>query len=91
MGFPATQFPEFCLRGRSAVFMTILGCLFLYPKIPFPAAVLEREIWTALNPEFRLRGRTTAFVAWVGIMRCPASSNNSPVNKWSALLRKVVR
>src|SRR5712675_2708602 len=32
-----------------------------------------------------------AFVAWVGTMRCPASSNSTPVSKWSALLRTTVR
>src|SRR5260370_940595 len=32
-----------------------------------------------------------ALVAWVGIMRWPASSNSNPVSKWSDLLRKTVR
>src|ERR1700720_3594689 len=32
-----------------------------------------------------------ALVAWVGIMRCPASSNSNPVSKWSDLLRTMVR
>jgi integrase/recombinase XerD len=35
--------------------------------------------------------RTPAFVAWVGIMRCPASSNSNPVSRWSDLLRTMVR
>src|SRR5260370_37749460 len=32
-----------------------------------------------------------ALVAWVGIMRCPASSNSNPVSRWSDLLRETVR
>jgi hypothetical protein len=32
-----------------------------------------------------------ALVAWVGIMRWPASSNSNPVSKWSDLLRTIVR
>jgi hypothetical protein len=54
--FPATQFPDFCLCRRAAVFMTILGCLSLHPKIPFPAVAIGREFWTALNPKFRRQG-----------------------------------
>src|SRR6476646_3640594 len=45
-GFPAIQFPDFCLCRCSAVFMTVLGCLSLHPEIPFPVAVLGREFNT---------------------------------------------
>src|ERR1700687_6000277 len=32
-----------------------------------------------------------ALVAWVGIMRWPASSNSNPISRWSDLLRTTVR
>src|SRR5260221_3961456 len=32
-----------------------------------------------------------ALVAWVGTMRCPASSNSNPASRWSDLLRTTVR
>src|SRR5260221_9389578 len=43
-GFPATYFPTFGLCRRSRFFVMIFGALSLHPKIPFPAAGLEREI-----------------------------------------------
>src|SRR5713101_6459641 len=32
-----------------------------------------------------------AFVAWVGTIRWPASSNSNPASRWSDLLRTTVR
>src|SRR5258707_15229658 len=43
-GFSATQFPDFGLCWRSRFFVMIFGALSLHPKIPFPAAGLEREV-----------------------------------------------
>ena len=37
-GFPATQFPDFCLCERSPILVAIFGGLSPHPKIPFPAS-----------------------------------------------------
>src|SRR5260221_7445573 len=42
--FRPTYFPDFGLCRRSRFFVMIFGALSLHPKIPFPAAGLEREI-----------------------------------------------
>jgi hypothetical protein len=42
LGFPATQIPDLRLCGRSPVLVVIFGALSPHPKIPFPAAGLER-------------------------------------------------
>src|SRR5260221_4398568 len=49
-GFPATYFPTLGLGRRSRFFVMIFGPLSLHQKIPFPAAGLEREIRTQLQP-----------------------------------------
>jgi CheY-like chemotaxis protein len=36
-GFPATQFPDFGLCGRSRILVGVFGALSPHPKIPFPA------------------------------------------------------
>jgi hypothetical protein len=43
-GFSATQFPDLGLRGRSYIFGAVFGALSPHQKIPFPAAVVEREV-----------------------------------------------
>jgi hypothetical protein len=52
-GFPATQFSDFVLCQRLRASMTVFGASSLHPKIPFPAAVIEREVGP-LHTEFRL-------------------------------------
>ena len=52
-GFLATQFLDFCLCGRSPALAAIFGALSLHPKIPFPAAVVEREVREQLKPYSR--------------------------------------
>jgi hypothetical protein len=42
--FPATQFPDSGLCGRSRILVAAFGALSLHPEIPFPAAVVEREV-----------------------------------------------
>jgi hypothetical protein len=49
-GFPATHFPDFRLCGRSSAQAAIFGALSLHPKIPFPAAVVEREVRAQWKP-----------------------------------------
>jgi hypothetical protein len=49
-GFPATQFPDFGLCGRPRILVAVFGALSPHPKIPFPAAVVEREVRTRLKP-----------------------------------------
>jgi hypothetical protein len=49
-GFPATQFPDFGLCVRSRILVAVFGALSPHPKIPFPAAVVEREVRTRLKP-----------------------------------------
>ncbi len=51
-GFPAAQFPDFGLCRRSRILVVIFGALSLHPKIPFPAAGLEREVESDLHPQF---------------------------------------
>src|SRR5258707_14727439 len=48
--FPATQFPDSGLCGRSRILVAAFGALSLHPEIPFPAAVVEREVRTRLKP-----------------------------------------
>src|ERR1700688_41697 len=42
--FPATQFPDSGLCGRSRILVAAFGALSLHPEIPFPEAVVEREV-----------------------------------------------
>ena len=42
--FLATQFPDSGLCGRSRILVAAFGALSLHPEIPFPAAVVEREV-----------------------------------------------
>jgi hypothetical protein len=39
-----TQFPDSGLCGRSRILVAAFGALSLHPEIPFPAAVVEREV-----------------------------------------------
>jgi hypothetical protein len=48
--FPANQFPDFGLCGRAHILATIFGALSPHPKIPFPAASLERDIRLHMRP-----------------------------------------
>jgi hypothetical protein len=48
--FPATQFADSGLCGRSRILVAAFGALSLHPEIPFPAAVVEREVRTRLKP-----------------------------------------
>ena len=41
-GFPATHFPDFGLCERSPILVAIFGGPSPHPKIPFPAAGLEK-------------------------------------------------
>ena len=53
--FPASQFPDFGLWGRSRILVAVFGALSLHPKIPFPAAGLARKVPTvfaAVIPTF---------------------------------------
>ena len=59
-GFSANQFPDFGLCGRVRILATIFGALSPHPKIPFPAASLERRSSTAHAPVNR------AFALWHG-------------------------
>ena len=56
-GFPATQFPDFGLSGRSRILVAVFGALSPHPKIPFPAVGLEREVRPRFAPVIRDRGR----------------------------------
>jgi hypothetical protein len=56
-GFPATQFPDFGLCGRSRILVAVFGALSPHPKIPFPAVGLEREVRPRFAPVIRDRGR----------------------------------
>jgi hypothetical protein len=49
-GFPATQFSDLVSVGRWRVLVAIFGALSPHPKIPFPAAWLEREVRPCLRP-----------------------------------------
>src|SRR6266852_6358562 len=53
-GFPATHFLDFGLCGRSRILVAIFGAPSPHPKIPFPAAGLEREVRPCLRSYFRL-------------------------------------
>ena len=48
-GFPATQFTDFRLCGRSPILAAIFGALSPHPKIPFPAAGLRRVRWERIG------------------------------------------
>lgn len=54
-GFPASHFPDFGLCRRSGFFITILGALSLHAEIPFPAAVVEREVGPHCTQNFDFR------------------------------------
>src|ERR1700694_646528 len=56
-GFPAIHHSDFGLCRRSRILVLILGALSPHPKIPFPAAGLERGVRPHLHPQFRLLGR----------------------------------
>src|SRR5712672_2226443 len=44
------KFPDSGLCGRSRILVAAFGALSLHPEIPFPAAVVEREVRTRLKP-----------------------------------------
>ena len=49
-GFPATQFPDFRLCGRSRILAAVFGALSPRSKIPFPAVGVEREVRPRFHP-----------------------------------------
>src|SRR5260370_34411674 len=53
-GFPASQFPDFGLCGRSRILVAVFGASSPPPKIPFPAAVVQREVRPQWKPQFGL-------------------------------------
>ena len=61
-GFPATQFPDFGLCGRSRILVAVFGALSPHAKIPFPAVGLEREVRPRFAPVIRGRGRACAVI-----------------------------